>query len=218
MRNKMFFKVNVYKKKLFLIMIMLSIMFFGNAKFCYSFSYFPSSNLNNNDIIVTGDSYAGYFVLFEKQKDLGMYLCAYPGRTTEENFEIMNESFDFNAKFVLLSIGVNDHSQNISLEDFEKRINRLVSKGRALGKKIILHTYMNYDYSEYDRLFGKYSHNIDDYDAILQKIANNNSHVVYIDMHDLNLKTYLQSDKLHYNKAFYDKFYERLIQFLTFFS
>lgn len=205
-------RYTVRKISAFLIALILSNVFVVNSVYCYVHFYYPPNNNKKTDIVVTGDSYAGYFAIFESKKDLGIYLFANPGRTTEQNFEMLKDAVNFDSKCIVLSIGVNDHARNISPVDFERRLNELVSNARVFNKKLILHTYMNYDYVSSELVYGKAYYKIDDYDKILQRVAIENNNVYYIDMHDMNYIYFMQSDRLHYDRIFYDTLYERVKQ------
>ena len=74
---------------------------------------------DNNSITVTGDSYAGTFVRYEKDKKYNMVELAEPQKTIVQNKTLINTAMDSSSKFVLISTGVNDFENQTSIEVFE---------------------------------------------------------------------------------------------------
>ena len=202
--------LNKLFKKIKIIFIISFVLVVGFVKPNYSFfvDYYTSNNVDAPLIMLTGDSYAGYLATYEAYKDLNILIYAQAGKTTEDNFNMMQMAINTMPKIVVISIGVNDHSQNIKLEDFKNRISYLVNECRQKTKKVILHTYMEYDEEEFGD--GMAIYDVKDYDNILRDIAESNSNTFYIDMSDYNDQKYLQDDRIHYNKVFYDELYNRL--------
>ena len=88
------------------------------------------------------------------------------------------------------------------------RMEELVSECKSMNKKVILHTYMDYDMDA----FGDSKHVFlpSDYDNILKNVAKKYSNAFYVDMSDYNNKIFLQPDLIHYNQVFYDELYSRI--------
>ena len=156
--------------------------------------------LLDNGIIVTGDSYAGRFYDFERNKDLYVLGYAKAGQTIDQNKYIMTAAFDFNVNNVLISIGVNDHFVETPPYMFEYMLRSFLSVAILKKKTVYFHSYLKYFASDYYRK--KFSSL--EYDNIIRKLCEEYSNVYYIDVHDLETAYYIDRDNIHYNQAFYD--------------
>ena len=154
---------------------------------------------------VAGDSYADHFIKEEDGRDIKLYKTAYPGKTIEENFDLILNSIDLSFRDVLLCIGVNDHYQQTPPYEFEATIRKLFDYATSKNKNLIVHTYMNYTFP----MVKKEKYELKYYNNAISSIANTYMNVYYIDLSDLDI-SYLSSDMLHYNHAFYDIFYDRI--------
>ena len=121
---------------------------------------------------------------------------------------MMKLAINSTPEIVVISIGVNDCNKHVTLEDFKNRMEELVSECKAMNKRVILHTYMDYDMDA----FGDSKHVFlpSDYDNILKNVAKKYSNAFYVDMSDYNSNIFLQPDLIHYNKVFYDELYSRI--------
>ena len=207
MRNSFFIKVNIFIMSI-VLMTVLSIV----PHYSYFLYYYPARNISTRTVLVTGDSYAGYFATYECLQDYNILIYADAGKTTRENYDMMKEAISSFPDTVIISIGVNDHSKHISPIEFKYRMEDLVSECKGLKKKVILHTYMNYDIEAYSDALGdtKEIFDIKEYDDALKDVAKKYSNAFYIDMSDYNDEKYLMGDRIHYNKLFYDELYNRI--------
>ena len=205
MKNNLRVKLNII---IFSILIIL--LFCSNAIGDSFFNLYPAKDINDDTIIVTGDSYAGYFATYECYKDYNILIYAEAGKSTKENYEIMKTAVGLYPKTIIISVGVNDHNKNEPPSDFRNRIENLVKLCRLYNKKVILHTYMNYETDAFKEENEEKQYDVSDYDNILKDVGAKNNNAFYIDMSDYNKKEYLQDDKIHYNKVFYDELYNRI--------
>lgn len=166
--------------------------------------------LRDNGIIVTGDSYAGRFYDFERNKDLYVLGYAKAGQTIDQNKYIMTAAFDFNVNNVLISIGVNDQFVETPLYKFEYMLRSFLSVAILKNKTVYFHSYLKYFANEYNNK--KFSSI--DYDNIIRKLCEEYSNVYYIDVRDLETPYFIDKDNIHYNQAFYDELYERLVKMM----
>lgn len=202
------FKIVLKKLSRFLFLTSLVVFIYAKKSNAYYQAFYPARNDNSEIVLITGDSYAGYFAAYECLQDYGILIYADAGKSTKENFEMMKEAVNTFPDTVIISIGVNDHNQNVSPEEFKNRIEELVHISEIQNKRIILHTYMNYDLSCIGDPQKMY--NVIEYDRALKDIAEKHKSTFYIDMSDYNNDAYLQSDRIHYNKTFYDALYSRV--------
>ena len=187
------------------------IVFTCSNAICSSFfNFYPARDANDDTIVVTGDSYAGYFATYECSKDYNILIFAEAGKSTKENYDIMKAAVSLYPSTIIISVGVNDHNKNESPSDFKQRIETLVKLCKFYNKKVILHTYMNYDTEIYSDDSMEREFDVSDYDKILKDIGSNYNNAFYIDMSDYDKEEYLQEDKIHYNKMFYDELYNRI--------
>ena len=219
--------------KSFFIVLFIVLLNISNC-FCLYKNY--SIGLDKDSMTVTGDSYAGYFAVFESNRDYNINLFAEAGKTTRDNQDMMVKAIFNGDEIILISIGVNDRFANESLDIFGLRMESMVILANMLNKKVFFHTYMDYGMKEVsdDIFVASVSNNTDlpfqysgmyldnqskmnscsDYDKILLDVANRYGNAFYIDMKDFNNMKYLQDDSIHYNKAFYDALYDRIIMSL----
>lgn len=155
-------------------------------------------------IAVTGDSYAGYLIDFENLKDYGMVGYAIAGKSLEENYELIRKAMHQRFDIVVVSIGVNDVVKGTNPETFARIYRSLLLESYKYNKTIITHNYLNFN------LNNKYMCKPSDYDKIIRREISDFDNVYYIDMSDYEKKEYLQNDGIHYNKEFYDIFYDKL--------
>ena len=166
------------------------------------------------DLIVTGDSYGGYFVSFLKafygyNIDKNSY-CR-PQMTVVENHEIYELAFITKYNNVVLSIGFNDYVKQTDLTVFYDYIVKFAKLARLYNKRLILHSYLAVPFSYPDE---KYSYI--DYDLELRKIAYKFDNVEYIDITDVqNRIDYLLEDGIHYNEKMYIVLYNRISELLN---
>ena len=193
-----------------IIIISMTIPTFG-----YFLMYYPSKDGTGDTILLTGDSYAGYFATFESSKDLNILIYAQAAQSTKENYAMMKEAIDTYPSIVVISVGVNDYNKHVSPVDFRNQMEELVSECRAKKKKVILHTFMNYDVDAFGD--SRHVYEISDYDDALKKVAEKYENAFYIDMSDYNSSNYLLPDRIHYNKVFYDELYRRILTALLLF-
>lgn len=207
MKKSFLIKVNI-----FIMSILLTVVLSIVPNYSYFLSYYPAKNISTRTVLVTGDSYAGYFATYECLQDYNILIYADAGKTTRENYDMMKEAINTFPDVVIISIGVNDHSKHISPLEFKYRMEDLVSECKGMNKKVILHTYMNYDTEAFSDAFGdaKKVFEISEYDNALKDVAKKYSNAFYIDMSDYNDEKYLMIDRIHYNKVFYDELYNRI--------
>ena len=202
-------RIKVFKRVLAVALafsVFLSINSF--AEITYFKQYYENDKPNSETITVIGDSYAGYFAGFESFRDYNIEIYARAGQSTEVNYVMMQDGFKADSMVYVISIGVNDHTHSVDLDEFRDRIESLIKVCAKNGKRVILHTYMNYIH-EYPEEMYKYKES--DYDKILRELGDKYINAYYIDMSDYNNKIFLQDDHIHYNKAFYDELYNRMV-------
>ena len=170
------------------------------------------SALDKNMIQVTGDSYAGTFYNYEKDKNYKMNELTKSYNTIIDNEGIILASLNTNAKYVLLSTSVNDFRENTDINKFEDYIRRYANIATENNKILFLHTYMNYVYYEDKTLDNnkKIKYTIEDYDYVLKKIAEEYDRVIYIDMSEYNNTIYMMPDLIHYGIEFNDALYNKI--------
>lgn len=157
---------------------------------------------------VTGDSYAGTFVRFENDKDLRLLELARSAKTIEQNGYLMSSAMMSNAKYVLISIGVNDFENQTNLESFEDTLRFYLNLACRTHKKVFLHTYMHFQSER------KHNINISKYDDIIKKLSNEYPNTAYIDMHEYEVAEFQMPDLKHYDKAFYDILYDNILSLI----
>ena len=200
------------KNRVFIILIIILSFTINTICFSEDFNDFQNSMpgpiaLKDSNLIVTGDSFAGVFCEFEKDKDLIVYGYARAGCTIEQNQLIMEEALNFKGKNVLISIGVNDQYMETPPYRFEYIMRSLLNLSISKNKKVYFHSYLRYFSNSY---FQKKFSAIE-YDSIIKRLCSEYINAYYIDVKDLENPVYISEDNIHYNSKFYDKLYERLI-------
>lgn len=158
-----------------------------------------------NMLAVTGDSYAGTFVRFEDNKDFKLLELARSAKTIEQNSYLMSSAMMSNAKYILISIGVNDFEKQTKLESFEDTLRFYLNLACKTHKKVFLHTYMHFQSER------KLKISISEYDKIIKKLADEYPNTVYIDLHAFEKAEFQMPDLKHYDKTFYDIMYNNII-------
>lgn len=202
-------RINILKRVLALVLafiVFLSINAFAAVN--YFKQYYENDEPNSETLTVIGDSYAGYFAGYESYRDYNIDIYARAGQSTEVNYLMMQDGFKADSNIYVISIGVNDHTNNVNLDEFKERIETLIKKCAKNGKRVILHTYMNYIHELPDNM---YKYREFDYDMILRDLGNKYMNAYYVDMSDYNNEIFLQEDHIHYNKVFYDELYNRMV-------
>ena len=201
-------RIKVFKRVLAVALAFsVFFFFFSFAVITYFKQYYENDEPNSETITVIGDSYAGYFAGYESYRDYNIEIYARAGQSTEVNYLMMQDGFKADSMVYVISIGVNDHTNNVDLDEFRDRIESLIKVCAKNGKRVILHTYMNYIH-EYPEEMYKYKES--DYDKILRELGNKYINAYYVDMSDFNNEIFLQEDHIHYNKIFYDELYNRM--------
>lgn len=166
--------------------------------------------IKNNKIVVTGDSFAGKFCEFEKNKDLVIFPYARAGQTIDQNKIIMAQALNYNNKNVLISIGVNDQFNETPPYQFEFVLRNLLNIALYNDKTVFLHSYLKYFSTIYsDKRFSS-----EEYDAIIKRLCSEYHNAYYIDLKDLESPVYISNDNIHYNEQFYDELYNRLVNII----
>ena len=197
-----------------------SLLFLLSTLFVFTSSFVSISNnvsnfngpiaLKNSKIIVTGDSFAGKFFDFEKDKDLELVPYARAGCTIDQNKFIMTEALNKNEKNVFISIGVNDQFMETPLYRFEYTIRSLMSIALYNNKNVFFHSYLKY----YSNNYNQKKFSSIQYDNIIREVCNDYLNAYYVDVKDLETPYYISDDNIHYNELFYDELYNRLINVL----
>ena len=170
------------------------------------------------NMLVTGDSYGGFFVSFLKSHhgyniDKNSY-CR-PQKTVIENYEIYQLAFIANCENVVLSIGFNDFIKQTDLNDFYHYVVLLVKRAEMYGKRLILHSFLSVPYLD-DKDSSKYKNTFEEYDTELRIIAAKYDNVEYIDITDIqNNPEFLLDDQIHYNEKMYFILYDRIQEMLN---
>ena len=159
---------------------------------------------NGNVIAVAGDSYAGTFVRFEKDKDYNLLEFAKDGRTIGLNKDLIDAAIETIAKYILISTSVNDFEKQTTLNSFEMNMRRHINHALINHKIVFLHTYMDYAAAR------KRTIKIEDYDKILKKLADEYENTLYVDMHDFAKVEFQMPDKRHYDQIFNDILYSKI--------
>ena len=168
---------------------------------------------NNGAVLaVAGDSYAGTFVRFEKDKKYQLIEFAKSGKTIGQNKNLIDSAMDSVARFVLISISVNDYEKQSTLNSFEYNLRRFINHALLNHKIVFLHTYMKYAAAI------KRNASIKEYDDIIQKLASEYENTIYIDMHKYEDKEYQMPDKRHYDKVFNDMLYNEIDKWIEAFK
>ena len=166
--------------------------------------------LKDSKIIVTGDSFAGKFCEFEKNKDLELIPYARAGCTIDQNQIIMAQALNIDEKNVLISIGVNDQFMETPPYKFEAIMRRLLNIGIFYNKNIFMHSYLMY----FSNLYNQKRFSAIEYDMIIKRLCSEYDNAYYIDVKDLETPLYISDDNMHYNALFYDELYNRLFKLM----
>ena len=158
-----------------------------------------------NMITVTGDSYAGTFVRFEDNKDFKLLELARSAKTIEQNSYLMSSAMLSNAKYILISIGVNDFEKQTSLESFEDTLRFYLNLACRTHKKVFLHTYMHFQAERKLRI------DVSEYDKIIKKLGEEYPNTAYIDLHAFEMAEFQMPDLKHYDQTFYDILYNNIL-------
>ena len=165
------------------------------------------------DLIVTGDSYGGFFVSFLKSfygYNIDKNTYCRPQMTVVENSEIYELAFITRYNNVVLSIGFNDYVRQTDIRTFYDYVVKFAKLANLYGKRLILHSYLAVPFRYEDE---KYS--VVDYDLELRNVANKFDCVEYIDVTDVENKIeYLLDDGIHYNEKMYILLYARIEELL----
>lgn len=162
----------------------------------------------SGNIIVTGDSYGGFFINYLKQYGYNIEKNKYnrAQKSVIENEPIYRLAFITGFDNIVLSIGVNDYFNQTPSYAFANVIENLASLGKYYNKRLFLHSYLSIPYKVEN---AKYT--CDDYDIALRQIAEKYDNVEYIDILYLsNNKEYLQDDLIHYNDKMYSILYKKI--------
>ena len=166
--------------------------------------------LKDSKIIVTGDSFAGKFCEYEKDKDLVVIPYARAGCTIDQNQIIMAQALNFDEKNALISIGVNDQFMETPPYKFEAIMRRLLNIGIFYNKNIFMHSYLMY----FSNLYNQKRFSAIEYDMIIKRLCSEYENAYYIDVKDLETPMYISDDNMHYNALFYDELYNRLLKLM----
>ncbi len=199
----------VLKNSIFLVAIFILI------SFCYSNNIIDNGSIHSSGpivikdsrIIVTGDSFAGKFFDFEKNKELQLVPYARAGRTIDDNKAIMAEALNHKEKNVLVSIGVNDQFMETPPYRFEFVLRSLLNISLYNNKNVYFHSYLKY----FSNLYNSKKFAATEYDAIIRQLCTEYYNAHYIDVKDLETPYYISDDNIHYNNMFYDVLYSRLV-------
>ena len=168
---------------------------------------------NNGSVLaVAGDSYAGTFARFEKDKKYQLMEFTKSGKTIGQNKNLIDTAMDSVAKYVLIATSVNDYEKQSKLNSFEYNLRRYINHALLNHKIVFLHTYMKYSAAI------KRDVSIKDYDDIIIKLALEYENTIYIDMHEYEKKEYEMPDKRHYDKVFNDVLYDKIDKWIEAFK
>ena len=193
----------------------LCVFIFLFVSFCYSNNIINNNSfdvsgpivIKDSKIVVTGDSFAGKFFDFEKNKELQLVPYARAGRTIDENKLIMAEALSHNEKNVLISIGVNDQFMETPPYRFEFVLRSLLNISLFYNKNVYFHSYLKY----FSNINNSKKFAATEYDTIIKQLCNEYYNAYYIDVKDLETPYYISEDNIHYNILFYDELYKRLV-------
>lgn len=155
--------------------------------------------ITSKKIAVVGDSYAGLFVEDEGIDKFEPYVFPVGGIKAGSNIEIFERAINADNNYILFTTGVNDQALDTDLDIFEYVLREHIKKIEEKGKRLFLHTYMDYQERKNRALFKP-----KDYDDIFRKLAAEFENVYYIDMSGMDQKEYGRGDGMHYNTFFND--------------
>ena len=152
-------------------------------------------------IAVAGDTFAKSFVENEKDK-YTLLDFSNEGKKVEESAMSYIGSMNSDAKFVLISIGVEDHENKTEPIAFEKALRMYINLACLRHKAVLLHSYMHY--------LGEVPYRkprVDEFNAIIEKLAKEYPNTKYLDMKEYATPEY-QGFTKYFSKNFYDKLFE----------
>lgn len=189
--------------RFFKIVLLIFLLVFCYTSICFADE--PSDYINDGNVAVVGDSFAGNYVNFES--DSGIIPFAFPVGLLANNMDVVDKCInDKSIKYVLFATGLHDYVKCTVLEDFENMIKAMAIKCKEKNKYLFFHTYMKVPEVPANRR----GYTTSAYDEIFRKVANEFNNVYYIDMNDLNTIDYMQQDMMHYDINFYDTLRTRL--------
>ena len=199
------FKIGLYLYT-FVILIIYAKVSFG------FYEYYETNPNSSNSIAVTGDSYAGFLASFESYKNHNIYVYAVAGRPIKMNYDIMMTAIDSPSNYMVVSIGVNDYVAQTNIDEFKLLLDQFVVLCEERQKKVIFHTYMDFDKAMIEAVMPEdyFVFKISDYDNSIKEVVNQHKNAYYINMSDYNDQVYLQEDRIHFNSIFYDELYDRI--------
>ena len=204
-------KLKLVLKSKFIIFSILILM----SKNCYSSNILNYNEntigplvLKDYNLVVTGDSFAGKFCEFEKDRELEIIPYARAGMTIDQNQLIMALALNFEENNYLISIGVNDLFYETPPYIFESVLRKILNVAVFNQKKVYMHSYLKY----FSDLYYKKRYQAQNYDSIIRKLCMEYDIAEYIDVSDLESLYYISDDNMHYNKYFYDELYNRLFK------
>lgn len=163
---------------------------------------------DDNKIGLVGDSFAGYYGIFEGSDPIAYYVFDVPTIKDKLNIELfLRAILDPKVKYVLLCTGVNDFAYCVNPIDFESDLMAYAIECKKYNKYLFLHTYMMTPKVEKNDI----GLGADAYDNALKNVARDYSNVFYIDMHEFENVIYLQDDSIHYKKEFYDSLRNKIM-------
>ena len=164
--------------------------------------------LNYNSIALTGDSYASYlYNRLNGNLDCALESYFAAGQTIIENKELMLSAMKSSSKYVIISIGVNDHFKSTNLQLFHDTLDEIIKEGVKNNKIIFTHSFLEYPISKHFISM----HTTHDYDNIIHAISDNYNEVTYININEYSKDKYFIDDNLHLNNEFYNKFFGILL-------
>ena len=209
-------KLELKGNRILLVAFLILFLSIPNIYYCVGFNdntiktYSGPIVVRENRMTVTGDSYAGKFFDFEKDKDLKLTPYARAGKTIDDNKYVISEALGSSDKNVLISIGVNDQFFETPPYRFEFILRSILNLAIQNNKTVYFHSYLKYfSYHYYQK---KYKST--DYDNIIRQLCLEYYNAHYIDVLDLETTEYISDDNLHYNSNFYDELYNRLIMLM----
>lgn len=167
---------------------------------------FPwSYKMDKNKIAVTGDTFAYHFIEYEKTK-YTLLDFVNQGTILQNHLMSFYGAVESDARYVLLSIGIEDFEAKTPIIDFEKSLRIYLNLACLKHKTVFLHSYMHF-IGERPTKVPKVS----EYNAVIEKLAEEYPNTKYIDMNDFATAEY-QGDTKYYNQGFYDKLYDKMIE------
>lgn len=194
-------------KKIFIILLTLSICI-GSV----NNSFADANNDFLRNVTITGDSYANVASIYAF-KIFGFTNPTFcmPGTTIYENQNYIDMAIRSKYRYVLFSIGVNDHIKGTTLLAFENKIREYCIRSFLAGKILIMHSYMHYA-SCTKNVLGL---STEDYDGVLQRVLKEYPHTRYIDLRYVNNPDLWHTDSAHPEHEFYEELFKKLKSLIT---